>query len=75
METADTFDIILFRCSNGGGKIIRSYTNSHWDHAGMVIRVSAEDPADEILILEATSNSGVHLKIFSKMIKHIGDFY
>jgi hypothetical protein len=41
----------------------------------MVIRVSAEDPDEEILILEATSNSGVHLKVFSKMVKHIGNFY
>ena len=26
MSTADTFDIVLFRCNTTGGKIIRGYT-------------------------------------------------
>ena len=28
MQQADTFDVILFQCNTGGGKIIRSYTRS-----------------------------------------------
>jgi hypothetical protein len=44
----------------------------------MVIRMNGanpDDPDDDICILEATSNSGVHLKLFSNMVKYIGNFY
>ena len=72
-EQADTFDVILFRCNTGGGKIIRSWTHSEWDHVGMVLKIGGYD--NEIIIIEATGNRGVHLKKFSSIIPHIGKFY
>jgi len=44
----------------------------------MVIRMDNDkddDDTDDICILEATTNSGVHLKYFKNMVKHIGGFY
>ena len=41
----------------------------------MIIRVDADEKEDEILVMEATTNSGVHLKNFSKMTVHLGGFY
>ena len=30
IEKADTFDVLLFKCNNGGGKLIRTYTHSEF---------------------------------------------
>ena len=29
-DLADTFDILLFKCNNGSGKVIRAYTKSEF---------------------------------------------
>jgi hypothetical protein len=73
IEMADTFDILLFKCNTSGGKIIRSYTKSEFDHAGMVLKFGSEP--DEIFFIEATGNQGVSLKRFSGMKYTIGTFY
>jgi hypothetical protein len=38
---ADTFDVLLFKCSHAGGSITRFYTGSEFDHAAMVLRFDA----------------------------------
>lgn len=73
METADTFDVVLFRCNTGGAKLIRTYTNCEFDHVGMCLKFDSEP--DELFFLECTSNLGVHLKRFTNLKKHIGTFY
>ena len=66
---------MLYHCDSTGAKTTRAALGSHWDHAGMIIRVDADEKEDEILVMEATTNSGVHLKNFSKMTVHLGGFY
>jgi hypothetical protein len=43
------------------------------DHVGMCLKFDSEP--DEIFLLEATSNLGVHLKRFSNVVPHLGAFY
>ena len=64
---------MLFRCNTGGGKIIRGYTGSEWDHVAMVLKFGSDE--DEVFLIEATGKRGVHLKKFSVIIPHIGKFY
>ena len=42
LHKADTFDILLFRCNSSGGKIIRGYTGSEYDHTAMVLRFDSD---------------------------------
>jgi len=65
IRMADTFDILLFKCNTTGGKIIRTYTGSDFDHAAMVLKF--ESQPDELFFLEATSNNGVSLKRWSSI--------
>ena len=53
--------------------MIRTYSNSEFDHVGMCLKFDTEN--DEIFLLESTSNLGVHIKRFTNVIPHIGDFY
>lgn len=73
IEMADTFDILLFKCNTSGGKIIRTYTGSEFDHAAMVLKFGSEP--EDVFFMEATSNQGVSLKRFSGMKFTIGSFY
>ena len=73
IEKADTFDILLFRCNTGGGKIIRTYTRSEFDHAAMVLKFGTEP--DDVFFIEATGNQGVSIKRYSGMKHTIGSFY
>ena len=73
IEMADTFDILLFKCNTAGGKIIRTYTGSEFDHAALVLKFGSEP--DDIFFMEATQNSGITLKKFSAMKSNIGRFY
>lgn len=54
MEQVDTFDLLLFKIDNTGGKVIRMYTASEWgksiafliiriDHVAMVLRFQTEN--------------------------------
>ena len=70
---ADTFDIILFKTNNSGGKLIRTYSGSEFDHAGMILKFGSEP--DDVFFIEATSNKGVSLKRYSGMKHAIGGFY
>ena len=54
LAKADTFDILLFKCNTGGGKIIRTYTRSEFDHAAMVLKFNSEP--DDVFFIEATGN-------------------
>lgn len=73
IEIADTFDILLFKCNTPGGRIIRTYTGSEFDHAALVLKFGSEP--EDVFFLEATSNQGVTLKRFSGMKFTIGSFY
>ena len=70
---ADTFDILLFKCNTSGGKLIRAYSGSEFDHAAMVLKFGSEP--DDVFFIEATGNQGVSLKRFSGMKFTIGSFY
>ena len=41
VNTASTGDIILFSSKHAGSKITKFFTNSEWDHVGIVIKPSA----------------------------------
>lgn len=73
MAKADTFDILLFKCNTGGGRIIRTYTRSEFDHAAMILKFGSEP--DDVFFLEATGNMGVSIKRYSGMKHTIGNFY
>ena len=70
---ADTFDIMLFSCNTSGGKIIRTYSGSEFDHAAMILKFGNEP--EDVFFIEATSNQGVALKRYSAMKHAIGGFY
>ena len=65
LEKADTFDILLFRCNTGGGKIIRAYSGSDFDHAAMVLKFGQEP--EDVFFIEATGNQNVSIKRYSDM--------
>ena len=75
---ANTFDIMLFRSSSIAAKTIRLYTQSEWDHVGIVVRKNQFEEKNwqnEIYILEATGNGGCSINLFRNKIPHIGGFY
>ena len=61
-QKADTFDMLLFKTHNTTAKLVRSFTNSEFDHAGMVIRVASRP--EEIFFLHATNDMGIHMANF-----------
>lgn len=67
---ADTGDILLFRGNQGGSKITRTFTASHFDHVAMVLKFES-DP-DEIFLVEATGNNGVSLNRWMFLKDHVG---
>ena len=73
IDEADTFDILLFTCNTSGGKLIRTYSGSEYDHAAMVLKFGSEP--NEVFFIEATGNVGVGLKRFSGMKHALGNFY
>jgi len=70
---ADTGDLLLFRGSQFGSKITRSFTGSNFDHVAMCLKFES-DP-DEIYYVDATSNCGVAISKWSNTRKYIGEFY
>lgn len=73
LESADTFDVLLFRCNSKAAKVIRGYTNSEYDHAAMVLRFDSQNASKrkDVYILEATG-SGVTIRKWSQMKGHYG---
>ena len=55
LQTANTFDILLFKNRTLISKVQRIFTNSDYDHVAMLIKSSHK----EVYLFEATSNSGV----------------
>lgn len=70
MAQADTGDILLFRGGAIGGKLTRSFTNSHFDHVAMILKFSTAP--DEVFLVEATGNMGVSLNRWVFLRPHIG---
>lgn len=70
---ADTFDLLLFKSSATTAGLVRTYSNSEWDHAAMVLKFGSQP--DEVFIIEATGNMGVTIRSFSRIMHHIGGFY
>lgn len=70
IEQADTGDILLLRGSSLGAKVIRVGTLAKFDHVAMILKFDA-DPS-EVYIIEATTNTGVHLNKWSFLREHIG---
>ena len=40
-QRADTFDMLLFKTHKTSAKLVRSFTNSEFDHAGMIIKIAS----------------------------------
>lgn len=59
----ETFDIILFKGKNLMCKVQRFFTNSSYDHVGLVIKTVDGN----LLLLEATGNVGVAIYNFSSI--------
>ena len=72
LET-NTFDVILFNNKGASGSVIRTYSQSDFDHMGMCVKF-ASDP-DEVYILEATYATGIRLVKFSDIIPYLGEYY
>ena len=53
IKEANTFDLLLYNSDAITAKATRAYTSSHWDHVGMVYRLS--DCPDEVFIFETKS--------------------
>lgn len=70
LEVADTGDILLFRGSQAGSKITRTFTGSHFDHVAMVLKF--ETCPNEVFLVEATGNNGVSLNRWQYLRSHIG---
>lgn len=64
-ETGNTFDILLFKNKSLMSKVQRIFTNSDYDHAALLLKTTSND----LLMLEATSNSGVAIYTFNSLIK------
>ena len=64
---------MLFKTNSTAAKVIRGYSNSEWDHAAMVIKFGSEP--NDVFIIEATSNMGVSIRNFGRIMHHIGGFY
>lgn len=73
MAQASTFDILLFKTNTIPAKTIRAYTRSEFDHIAMVIKMASLP--NEVLLLESTSCSGVHLSRFSEKKLFIGTYF
>jgi len=71
-EMAETFDIILFKSTTTQASLIRTLSNSEWNHVGMCFKVKAER---EVYILESTADNGVHFKKFSDTATFMGTHY
>ena len=67
---ADTGDILLFRGSQAGSKVTRTFTNSYFDHVAMVLKFESEK--DEVFLVEATGNMGVSLNRWLFLRDHVG---
>ena len=70
---ADTFDIVLFSCNHAGAKVIRGYSNSEYDHLGMIVRVDSSD--DTLCVYEANGTRNVFMRYMRSLIPQVGDFY
>ena len=66
MEQCETGDILLFQGDSFYGNLQRFFTNSDYDHVGLVIR----DPSHGILIFESNSHSGVCLTPWNFIIDY-----
>lgn len=61
---------MLYKGNSFPAKVIRAATNGKYDHVAMIIKFDT-DP-DEIYIIEAVNNFGVHLNDWSFIRQHIG---
>ena len=67
----DTFDIILFKSKNIMSRMQRFFTNSGYDHVGLLMKAYTGD----ILMLEATGNNGVAVYSFQSLRMAIKNKY
>eukprot|EP00742_Colponemidia_sp_Colp-10_P002997 GILJ01003198.1.p1 GENE.GILJ01003198.1~~GILJ01003198.1.p1 ORF type:complete len:467 (+),score=67.59 GILJ01003198.1:137-1537(+) len=65
-DMADTGDIILFRSKDAVAKMQRSFTRSHWDHVGVILRYRDGD----IALFEATGLEGVAICTWNEFMHH-----
>lgn len=74
MRQADTGDLLLFRTNYFMAHATRLYSNSHFDHVGMILK--DRNNKNEVYILDATS-SGVSTVSWTMLRYNIGadNFY
>jgi hypothetical protein len=85
LRTADTFDILLFKCSNNGAALTRAYTGSDYgkqiipnffvDHVAMILRFDIPGEKKNDIFLVEAAGAGVHVKKWSTIRPAIGQFY
>lgn len=64
LEKADTFDILMFKNRNFVSKMQRLFTNSDYDHVGMLLKTTNH----QLFLLEATSNAGVAVYTLDNLV-------
>ena len=62
--------MLLFKTRKTASRLVRSFTNSEFDHAAMVLRYAS---SPSVYFLHATSNLGIHLTNFDDFKAQIGD--
>ena len=71
LKQADTGDILLFRGSQAGGLLTRTFTASDWDHVAMVLKFPEDQ--NEIYLVEAVGELGVRLNKWDNLRDHVGE--
>lgn len=73
MSQADTGDILLFRGTHVGGKLVRGITHSTVDHVGMMVKLKIDEDGNEnnLYVLEAVGD-GVSLNKWNDVRDYLG---
>ncbi len=70
---ADTGDLLLFRGKHFASAMARGFTNSHFDHAALILKFDAS--ATDMFFIECTGKYGVAINKWANIRKYIGSFY
>ena len=74
LKHVDTGDIILMRSNNRMGPwVTRTFTKSHYDHVGIILRYG--NVMDDLFIMEAIGEEGVRLNPWCEARQFIGNIF
>ena len=63
-SVADNWDLVLFKSKDYSTKFQRAFTNSKYDHVGMIVLCETANDINTLFLLEAVSGEGVRLVDF-----------